>query len=182
MLLKISRNSLACQNLQFASGKVCVRVLCSPMQQNAADRVRMRIKEWVKASGRGSQRRLAHRVPGEFGETRTDQWISDIINQRQKLSLSDLDAVAEAMGIPPGDLVRRNGDHYMELIPSEMRFVMHLRTLPDTVRHNLLHFWDYIFGFQDRLLREQKATVDKRTKAARKLREQEKLKPASGQK
>lgn len=137
------------------------------MQQNAAERVRARIKEWVEAQGHGSQRRLARAVPGKFGEPRSDQWLSDILNDRQDLALSDLDAVADAMGVPPGDLVRRNNDHYLELIPSEMRFVTLLRTLPDTIRHNLLAVWAYFDGFQTRLLKEQKATVDQRTKAAR---------------
>ena len=139
----------------------------SRSRQHAADRVRARTKEWVAVHGHGSQRKLALAVLGKYGEPRSDSWISDILNGRADVSLRDLDALAEAMGIPPGDLVRRDDDHYLEVIPSEMRFLAHLRTLPDTVRQHLLGAWDYIFGFQDRLLKEQRATVDKRTKVAR---------------
>lgn len=165
------------KTLGFALGKSVLRFSC-PMKQNAAERVRARIKEWTDIHGHGSQRRLARAVPGKYGEPRSDQWLSDIINDRQDLALSDLDAVAEAMNLPPGDLVRRNHDHYMELIPSEMRFVMYLRTLPDTIRHNMLHVWEYFFAIQERLLKEQKNTVDKRTKAARLQREHMKLEHA----
>lgn len=136
-------------------------------QQNAAERVRQRIQEWITQNGHGSQRKLARSIPGKYGEPRGDSWLSGVLKGRQELALSDLDAVAEALNVPPGDLVRRDKDHYMELIPSEMRFVSHLRTLPDTVRQHLLHVWDYFGGFQERLLKEQKATVDGRTKAAR---------------
>lgn len=144
------------------------------MHGNAAERVRTRLKEWVAAHGHGSQGRLARAVPGKFGEPKGDSWISGVLRGEQDVTLRDLDAIAEVLDVPPGDLVRRNHDHYLELIPSEMRFVMHLRSIPDTVRQHLLHVAEYFFGFQERLLKEQKATVDKRTKAARVERERRK--------
>jgi hypothetical protein len=143
-------------------------------QQTASERVRQRLTEWAKTEGWGARKTLAEASPGKYGKPRTIQWASGVIKGRQKLRLDDLDVIAELLQVPPGDLVRRNHDHYLELIPSEMRFVMHLRSIPDTVRQHLMHVAEYFFGFQERLLKEQKATVDKRTKAARVERERRK--------
>lgn len=135
-------------------------------QKNAQERVHSRIKEWADGIGHGAGKVLAEAVSGKYGEPMSEQWASGVIHGNP-LRLQYLDAVAELLGVPPGDLVRRNDDHYLEVIPSEMLFLKYIRSLPDTVRHNLLHVCEYIFGFQERLLREQKSTVDKRTKAAR---------------
>lgn len=135
--------------------------------QNAAERVRSRIREWNTANGRGSARRLAQSVPGKYGEPRGDSWISGVLRGEQDITLRDLDALAHVLGVPPGDLVRRNGDHYLEVIPSEMRFLFFLRALPDTVRQHLMRVCEYLLGFQEQLLKEQKDTVDQRTKLAR---------------
>lgn len=136
-------------------------------QVDAAARVRKRLVEWKASYGHGAGTELAKAVPGEYGESLSPQWASGIFKGKSKLRLEDLDYVADLLGIPPGDLVRRDGDHYLEVIPSEIRFLQHLRALPDTVRHHWLTFLDYVFGFQEQLLAEHKATVDRRTKAAR---------------
>lgn len=136
-------------------------------QPNAAERVRNRLNEWAKAQGWGARKKLAEGVVGKYGKPMSIQWASGVLKGHQQVGLDQLDDVAALLGVPPGDLVRRDKDHYMELIGSEMRFVSHLRAMPDTVRQHMLHVWEYFGGFQERLLKEQKATVDGRTKAAR---------------
>jgi hypothetical protein len=133
---------------------------------NADQRVHAHIQEWAERTGHGAATMLSKAVSGKYGEDMSVQWASGIINGNP-LRLKYLDAVAELLGVPPGDLVRRHEDHYLEVTYSEMRFLKHLRTLPDTVRQHLLQVYEYIFGFQERLLKEQKAIVDGRTKAAR---------------
>lgn len=144
-----------------------------PQLQGAAERVRMRLNEWAVKEGHGARTKLAHAVTGKYGKPMGLSWASGILKGKSAVQLDQLDQVAELLNVPPGDLVRRNKDHYLEVLPSEMLFLAHIRSLPDTVRHNLLHVWDYLFGFQERLLKEQKATVDKRTKAARLERERQ---------
>lgn len=143
------------------------RFLYMSTAEDAAARVRRRLNEWKKAHGRGATKALGGAVLGKFGEPMSAQWASGILKGKSELRLADLDSVAELLGVPPGDLVRRNGDHYMELIPSEMKFVGYLRQLPDTVRRHLMSAWDYFFRAQSELLSLQKDTVDRRTKAAR---------------
>lgn len=137
---------------------------------DAAERVRRRLNEWRVRTGHGAGTQLAHAVHGKYGARLSNQWASGIFGGRQDLRLKDLDAVAELLGVPPGDLVRRDDDHYLEVIPSEMLLLRHIRSLPDTVRHHLLKLWDYTFSFQAQVLKDQKVKVDQRTKAARLLR------------
>lgn len=144
-----------------------------PRQLNAAERVRLRLNEWAIEVGHGAGKRLGEAVSGKFGEQMSPQWASGILSGKSDLRLKDLDAVAELLGVPPGDLVRRDGDHYLELIPTEMLFVRYLRGLPDTVRKHLLHVCDYFYAFQDGVLKAQRAQVDLRTKAARAQRKNE---------
>jgi len=146
--------------------------------QNAEERVSLRIKQWAKQYGHGAGKALARAVSGRFGEEMSEQWASGII-AGAPLRLKHLDAVAELLGVPPGDLIRRNGDHYLEVIPSEMAFLAHLRTLPNAVRQHLSIALDYIFAFQSQALEAQKTTVDRRTKGARLLRLQEKSRAAA---
>lgn len=147
-------------------------------QSDAAARVRRRLNEWADRVGRhGATTALAKAVPGKYGKPMSVTWASGIITGKQDLRLADLDAVAELLGVPPGDLVRRNHDHYLEVIPSEMRFLQHIRRLPDTIRQHWLAYLDYVFGFQDALLTEHKTTIDKRTKLARLARERQRREP-----
>lgn len=128
-------------------GYLCMLSAITGMAGPAAqERVRERIRDWVKAAGHGSQRKLAARVPGLYGEPRSDQWISDILNRRSDVTLRDLDAVADAMDVPPGELVRRNDRNYLELTMAETRIVHYFRVLPYTIRQHWLGWLDFIFG------------------------------------
>lgn len=144
-----------------------------PQPQNASERVLARLAEWAEQEGRGSRKKLAEAVTGKYGEPMTIQWASGLINGHQKVSLDQLDAIAALLGVPPGDLVKREGDYYIEVVPHEMRFVSHLRSLPDSIRRHLMHAWDYFVDTQQRLLVQQKDQVDGRTKAARLQRQKE---------
>jgi transcriptional regulator with XRE-family HTH domain len=136
-------------------------------RRNASDRVLARLSTWAEHEGRGSRKKLAEAVTGKYGEPMTIQWASGVINGHQKVSLDQLDAIAALLGVPPGDLVKRDEDHYMEVLPHEMRFVGHLRSMPDAIRRHLMYVWDYFLETQDRILVQQKDQVDRRTKAAR---------------
>lgn len=134
---------------------------------SAAERVRQRISEWVASQGRGSQKRLAEAVPGRFGEPKTEQWLSDILKGKSDLSLRDLDAIAESIGVPPGYLVRKNDRNYEELTLAESRLLSYFRSWPDTIRHAWLNWLEYLTRFQRDSAYEDKADKHKRTRSSR---------------
>lgn len=138
--------------------------------ENAATRVRRRIAEWVKEQGHGSRKTLATAVKGLYGYSRSQSWVTDIIDGPdqggQDLRLRDLDAIAQAMNTQPGDLVRRDDAIYMEVSATEARLIRYFRTMPDVIRGHFLAYVDYVFSFQERALADQAAERDRRTKAA----------------
>lgn len=144
---------------------------------NAAARVRRRIADWVREEGHGSRKRLADAVKGLYGQPRSASWATDLIDGPdaggQDLRLRDLDAVADAMGTQPGDLVRRADNYYAEVTPSEAKLLKFFRALPDVTRHHYLGFWDYLYNLQQRVLEEQKRVSIERTAQAK----QEQTKP-----
>lgn len=141
---------------------------------NAAERVRQRIQEWTTREGHGSKKMLAAAVMSKYGDTKSLSWVTDLLRisgkKKSDLRLRDLDDVAEALGIPPGDLVRRPNDHYLEVTPTEMRLLHHFRSLPDAIRQHMIASMDYLFGFHERSLREQAAERDRRTQLAKETR------------
>jgi hypothetical protein len=134
---------------------------------NAADRVRRRIAEWVKQEGHGSRKRLADAVPSLHGDTRSQSWVTDIIDGPDKggqdLRLRDLDAVADAMDVFPGELVRRHDRIVVEVTPTEYRMIRFFRAMPEFTRHHLVQYFDYIFGLQEKVLGAQAEERDRRT-------------------
>jgi transcriptional regulator with XRE-family HTH domain len=133
----------------------------------ASDRVRDRIAEWVEREGHGSQRRLARAVSGKFGEPKSDQWISDILNKRADLVLRDLDAVADVLDVPPGWLVRGLDRNYDELTMAESKILRFYRGLPDTVRAAWLMWLEYVFSYQEATLTKVAAKREQKTQQAR---------------
>lgn len=138
------------------------------MYLNAAERVRQRIAEWVEHHGYGSQRQLARAVPAKFGEPRGDQWIHDVVKGKSDLRLKDLDPIAEAMGVPPGWLVRRPDRNYEELTMQESKLLRYFRALPEIVRHGFMTWMDYFFRAQDAAIHGTVAERQKQTATARK--------------
>lgn len=135
--------------------------------RHAAERVRVRIKEWCDREGHGSKKQLAEAVNGLFGDTKSRSWATDITSGGADLRLRDLDAIANLLDVPPGDLVRRPHDHYLEVTPTEMRLLRYFRAMPDVTRGHFIAYLDYIFGFQERALAEQAAERDVKTRSAR---------------
>lgn len=139
--------------------------------ENAAERVRRRIAEWVKAEGHGSRKRLSDAVLGLYGQKRSASWVTDIIDGPdrggQDLRLKDLDGIAAGMGVPPGDLVRQNDNLYAEVTASEWRILRFYRALPDVARHHVLGYFDYIYSLQQKTLEAQARERDERTAAAK---------------
>jgi hypothetical protein len=136
-------------------------------QENAAERVRRRIAAWIKASGHGSQTKIANTVTGLYGVPRSASWVTDIKKGRQDVRLSDLDGIAKAMEMQPGDLVRKEGHAYAELTASEARLLKYYRAVPDVVRGHWISTLDYLMEFHDRAMQDQAAERDKRTQEAR---------------
>ena len=135
---------------------------------NAASRVRRRIFDWVTREGHGSRTVLANAVPGLYGEARSQSWVTDIIDGPDKggqdLRLRDLDAVADAMGVPPGELVRREDRLCIEVSVMEMRMIKFFRAMPEITRHHLIAYFEYIFGLQDKILAAQEIERIKHTR------------------
>lgn len=102
------------------------------------ERVRARIEALLDERGM-SQRTFAKQLG------HGDQWASNLIAGRQKLTLADLDEAAHILGVTTSDLVRRSSDPY-ELSPLESRVVRSLRMLPDLIRQHLATFTDYLVG------------------------------------
>lgn len=152
--------------------------LMTTRREDAAARVRRRIREWVEREGHGSKKRLADAVLGLYGVTRSSSWVTDILDgpaaKGQDLRLRDLDAVAIAMGVPPGDLVRHNDNLYAEITPSELRILRFYRCMPETVRHHFIFYFEYLFGTQQQLLEDQARQRDTLTAEAKRLRAIEK--------
>lgn len=123
------------------------------MREDGANvRVRKRIKEWIATQGHGSQHKLAQAVTAKFGEPRSDQWISDILASRQDVTLRDLDAIADHMKVPPGDLVRKNDRNYLELRMVETKLVRYFRVLPVRVAENWMLWLDFMFQQHEPIL------------------------------
>jgi len=141
-----------------------------PSQLTAAERVRAKLNLWANAQGHGARRTLAAAVSGKYGEPMSIQWASGVLSGHQDLRLDQLDAVAALLNVAPGDLVARAGDHYLEVLPSERKFVEHLRSMPDIIRRHLLATWDYFLEAHVELLTVRKDQVDGRTKLAKRLR------------
>jgi hypothetical protein len=139
------------------------------MEDDAAARVRKRILEWCAREGHGSKKRLAEAVEAKNDDpTRKvigQSWATGILNGRQKLRLSDLDAVADLLGEPPGSLVRKPDRNYHELTMAETRLLEYYRSMPEMVRGHWMAFLDYMFRFQQEALdnqgREQRARTSK---------------------
>lgn len=137
------------------------------MYPNAAERVRQRIAEWVDHHGYGSQRQLARAVPAKFGEPKGDQWIHDVVKGKSDLRLKDLDAIADAIGVPPGWMVRKPDRNYEELTMQESKLLRYFRSLPEIVRHGFMTWMDYFFRAQDEVLHGVTKERERRTTKAR---------------
>lgn len=148
--------------------------------EGADERARRRILEWIAQHGRGSQKQLAHSVPGKYGEPKTEQWLSDILRGKSDLSLRDLDAIAEAMQVPPGHLVRRADRNYEELTMAESRLLAYVRSWPETVRYAWMSWLEYLTRFQRDSTFIEKRAKHQRTRKARAFEAPEARKKVAG--
>jgi hypothetical protein len=123
------------------------RVQSASMQRDAAQRVRERLRAWVQAQGHGSKKRLAEAVNAKFGHSKGVSWVTGILNgpdrDGQDVRLRDLDALAELLQVPPGELVRQDGYNYLELTMAETRVVRLFQRMPFAMREHLLALIDY---------------------------------------
>lgn len=105
---------------------------------DAQTRIRQRIARLL--DDRGYTQRAMAKALGHG-----DQWASNLLSGRSRLSWEDLDVVAKFLKVPPGEIVRVS-DEPWELAPHEMRMVRALRMLPPTVRDHLVTMADYMIG------------------------------------
>lgn len=142
--------------------------------EDAAQRVRRRITEWIHLQGHGSRKQLADAVKGLYGASRSSSWVTDITDGPehggQDLRLRDLDAIASAMGTTPGDLVRHAEHGYLEVNSTEQRIIRFFRAMPDVARHHVVAYFDYLYNLQQQSMDAQTKERDRRTAEARRLR------------
>jgi transcriptional regulator with XRE-family HTH domain len=123
-------------NYALSCGK---RIDVKSFDVNARERVRTRLRHLLgerNLTGRALGQRLGH----------GDQWVSNLLNGRFGLKLEELDAVAQAVGTTPSELVKRPDDDVDVLTPSERRVLRALRALPPAVRDHLIILADYLVG------------------------------------
>jgi len=150
--------------------------------RDASKRVRDRLIEWTVREGHGSKKRLGEAVSRLYStdEHPSQSWVTGILKGDTSLSLKDLDAVADLLGQPPGEMVRKDGTNYRELTMAESRLVDYYRSLPEMVRHNWLAFLDYLFRFQqEALLRQGQERAERTAKARRRESKHARLKTGS---
>lgn len=143
------------------------------MKAHAAARVRRRLLDWTKREGHGSHTRLARAVGAKYGEKKSASWASDVLRGGPEdggadLRLRDLDDVAELLGVPPGELVMRDGDRYLEVSANELKLIRYYRTLPATIQHHMIAYLDFLYAAHERELaeiaRERTATTARATR------------------
>lgn len=118
-------------------------------RDDAAERVRRRILEWLKDAGHGSKKELSQAVTAKYGEHLSSSWVTDLLRdggEGTDLRLRYLDAVAEFMDVAPGELVAREGDHYLEVTPTEYRLLRYFRHMPEFARAHWIAWLDACFS------------------------------------
>ena len=101
-------------------------------------RIRQRIRRLLDDRGM-KQRAFAVRMG------HTEQWVSNLFRGDFTLTMDDLDKAAEALQVPPSEIVRLHDDPW-ELTPTEMRAVRALRMLPASIRDHAVTMLDYTVG------------------------------------
>jgi hypothetical protein len=139
---------------------------------HAAVRVRRRLRAWVKEQGFGSHQRIARAVHSKYGQRKSASWATNILRdapgkKMTEVRLRDLDALAYVLGVPPGELVARDGHHYIEATPSELKLVRYFRSLPHTVQQHMMEYLDFLHAAHQRELSEQAHERDQKTEIAR---------------
>lgn len=143
------------------------------MSADAAQRVRERLREWAAREGHRSKARIAKAVAALYGKPKSPSWVTGLLNgptrEGHDLRLKDLDAIAELLQIPPGELVRGYDRNYMELTMAESRLIEYYRLLPETIRSHWIRYLDYVFRPQRSKAADDDAERKKRTDKARNL-------------
>ena len=142
---------------------------------DAAARVRRRLVEWAQREGHGSLSKIAAAIKTKYGQSLTPSALTGIAGGHiddedfTALKLKYLDAVAELLDMPPGELVARDGDHYLEVTPSERRLVMYFRSMPDVIRGHAVAYLDFLFSAHQERAQDEIAAAKKRNVAASRL-------------
>lgn len=101
-------------------------------------RVRQRIRRLLDDRGL-KQKAFAARIG------HSEQWASNLLRGDFTLTMDDLDKVADALKVPPSEIVRLHDDPW-ELTPTEMRAIRALRMLPVAIRDHAVTTLDYTVG------------------------------------
>lgn len=141
-----------------------------PTPPDAADRVRIRIEEWLHQQGHGSKTKLAGAVAAPYGEKKSRSWVTGLFTKegkRQDLRLRYLDDVAELIGMPPGELVSRFGTRVRELSEGENRLIESIRKFPAKMQPSFLEHLDFLMRGHLRSLERDTRDSESLTAAAR---------------
>lgn len=101
-------------------------------------RIRQRIKRLLDDRGL-KQRVFAVRMG------HSEQWVSNLLRGDFTLTMDDLDRAADALKVPPSEIVRLHDDPW-ELTPTEMRAIRAIRMLPIAIRDHAVTMLDYTVG------------------------------------
>lgn len=99
---------------------------------DAMERLRRRLRVLLDErlpGGKIRQKRLCAFLQGRGDKRKSEAWLSNILNGRRGIRLKDLDGIAEFFQIPPGELVRNEGDEMWELTPLEMHVMRRWRRI-----------------------------------------------------
>ena len=111
--------------------------MVSSVSMDAMERLRRRIHELLDIrthTGKLRQKRLAEHLG------KSEAWLSNILEGRRGLRLTDLDHVADFFRVPPSELVRSYDTELEEVTPSERTLLRRLRRAKTEDRDAIYRF------------------------------------------
>lgn len=112
---------------------------------NATARVIEAIKRRLDALGM-TGRAFGRGFSANDGRGHGDQWVSNLLKGRHRLSLDELDEAARILKCTPAELVKTDFETAEYLSPTERRIVQALRTIPAVIRDHFLVMAEYLVG------------------------------------
>jgi transcriptional regulator with XRE-family HTH domain len=99
---------------------------------DAMERLRRRLRELLDErtpGGKIRQKKLCQFLEGRGEKGKSEAWLSNILQGRRGIRLADLDGIAEFFNLPPGELIRHEGDELVEVTPMELAILRKFRRL-----------------------------------------------------
>jgi len=112
---------------------------------DAMERLRRRLRVLLDErlpGGKIRQKRLCAFLQGRGDKSKSEAWLSNILKGRRGVRLKDLDGIADFFAMPPGELIRNEGDALWELTPLEMAVIKRWRRLDYDDKRSMLTFME----------------------------------------